>query len=508
MALLLAASAGLGASDAGAEPARQTAQRQRKRPARPKAPQGRAPAALGQQASAEHAARPPVEPPISVDRWQLDNGLRVVLAPARRAPRVAVAMLYDVGARNEERGSAGLAHLVEKLMTQGSANVPRGEHDRLLSARGGRSSSRTENDRTWYVDEASASELPLLLWLEADRLKSLQMTQDALTTQRASLLAELSREQAAPLDAARTRLRELVFQASWPIEHDPRGLPADIAQLRLEQAQTFHETYYVASNAVLVITGDFDTEHATQLVHRFFETARKQERPAPLALPLQHEQSSQRLAVLEDARLTSPALLFGWAAPMTRTDDGYALRAALDILAQGPSARLAQRLMSERQLATDVTPFIERQRGQALLGLRVALVDDAKRAEAERIVEQELDALVKAGPSEAELARYRAHAEADAWELYDDEGERARALGEIELMHGDARLAADELSRAFGVTREHVRAAVGRYLIPSRRTLVEALPPASERASKPHQAPVAQPAGKGHPVRTHKGKRR
>jgi zinc protease len=486
---------------ASAEPAtgRVTAQKpHKKKPHKPKAGKHAAAGpyvAPAPPAAPEAAARKPAAPPLAIERLQLDNGLRVVLAPDHGSPAVSVAVIYDAGARNEERGSAGLAHLVEHLMFQGSANVLRGEHERLLGVRGGEASSHTESDRTAFVDIAPASELPLLLWLEADRMKSLQITTEAVAAQRDVLVAEHQRDvQGAPLGAARVRLRELVFQAFWPYEHDPRGLLADIGQLRPEAARAFYDAHYGASNAVVTVVGDFEIEHATQLVHRFFETARKQERPPAFDAPPQPEQTSQRMAVLEDAQLRAPAFLFGWPAPSGRTDDTYALSVALDVLAEGPASRLAQRLQTERTIASRIHPFAERQRGQDLLGLEVAVADEAQRAEAERLVEQELEALSKAGPTEAEMARFRGHAEAAAWRSQASFSDRALLLGKAELTHGDARLVEGELGRAFGVTRERVRAAVSRYMSPSHRTLVEVLPPRDGSDKGPPRAAAPRPA--------------
>jgi zinc protease len=454
-----------------------------------------APVAAPPPAGPEPPPRPLTAVPLAIERLTLDNGLRVVLAPERRAPRVAVAMVYDAGARNEERGATGLARLVERLMYQGSANVQKGEHERLVAARGGTTRGETSADRAAFVDEAPSSELPLLLWLEADRLKSLQIGSESAIAQRTVMLGELGQRAAeVPLAAGRTRLRELVFQAFWPYEHDPWGGAADVSALRAEAAQSFYDTFYAANNAVLVIAGDFEGEHATQLVHRFFETARKQERPPTFVAPPLPEQTSQRSAVLEAPRLRQPSFFFGWAAPPNRTDESYAIDAAIDLLAS-PRGRLPLRLSIEKPVASRVEAFSEHQRLADLVGLEIDLADEAQRAEAERIVEAEIDALAHSGPTDAEMARYRSHAEARSWRLLGPLDTRALTLGDFELFHGDARLAAGELARVEAVTRDKVRAAAARFLSPSRRTLVEILPPHDLAADvPPRPAPAAGPA--------------
>ncbi|MCS6899487.1 MAG: insulinase family protein [Myxococcales bacterium] len=128
------------------------------------------------------------------------------------------------------------------------------------------------------------------------------------------------------------RLRALVFQSLSPLEQPATGTPADLTTLRLEAVQSFYETHYTASNAILIVTGAIEPEATSQLVYRFFETVRRQERPMPPPLLLA-EQSSQRVASLEAAQFRAPVLLYGWATPGGRTDDALAVEAALHVLA-------------------------------------------------------------------------------------------------------------------------------------------------------------------------------
>lgn len=264
--------------------------------------------------------------PITVTRLLLDNGLRVVLSPDPRVPVVSAIVAYDAGSRDEDCGATGTALVASRLLFQGSA-VLRGEHERLVWGRGGEIVRANEVDRTIVGGIAPSSELPLLLWLEADRMKSLTVTQDALDTVKKAQLAARAQELAAPLAAGRERLRGLAFQGSFALEHDPRGAIADLGALRLDPVKAFCETRLSAPNAVVAIAGDFDVDHATQLVHWFFDTAKRPERaeskpPAPVP-----EQTSQRTAVLEDAHTRAPSALFGWAIPAAGTEDDHALRA-------------------------------------------------------------------------------------------------------------------------------------------------------------------------------------
>src|SRR5262249_18996713 len=132
------------------------------------------------------AAAAPAKPPatsavhLAVRKEKLDNGLRVVLSADHTTPTIAVDVVYDVGSRNEERGKAGFAHLFEHMMFQGSANVSRGDHFKLVAGHGGSLNGTTNEDRTNYFEMLPSGELPLALWLEADRMRSLDVSQSNL----------------------------------------------------------------------------------------------------------------------------------------------------------------------------------------------------------------------------------------------------------------------------------------------------------------------------------------
>src|SRR5689334_19798631 len=154
---------------------------------------------------------------LDVKKAKLDNGLRVVMLVDHTTPTVAVDVVYDVGGRNEERGRSGFAHLFEHMMFQGSANVPRGEHFKLVTAHGGTLNGTTSEDRTNYFELLPSSELALGLWLEADRMKSLEVSQKNFENQRAVVKEEYRmRVEIAAYVPAAIRLQELTYKGYWP----------------------------------------------------------------------------------------------------------------------------------------------------------------------------------------------------------------------------------------------------------------------------------------------------
>ncbi|MFO0658786.1 MAG: pitrilysin family protein [Polyangiaceae bacterium] len=446
--------------------------------------------------STEVPSRALVSYPLSIERATLENGLRVVLAPDRRSPNVAVTLTYDIGSRVEERGRAGYVQLLSQLMLQGSANVTRGEHARLITSRGGTFSSKVTSEVMSFTSVLPSRELPLALWLEVDRMKSLVLTNDGFEAERSLSAEAAKRLLGQTLAPARQRLRELVFQANWPYEHPVMGVASDIESAQLDTLKEMYESACTPNNAVLTIVGDFENDRAMQLVRRFFETARRRDRGVVSSISQMPDQTSQRSSVLEDTRLEEPAFLFGWAVPAARSEDRAALQMAAEILAGGSASRIGQKVIREKAMALQVSSSLDRTRAQDLLAIEVWLADGQKRAEVEKTVDAEIDSLAKNGPSDAELSKARSTIESSMLRSLESLEERARELSWIETFHGDAGLLKADVEQLSNVSREKVRAAVARYLTPSRRSLVEVLPPPGRvpplPAPKP-AAPVGQP---------------
>jgi zinc protease len=407
---------------------------------------------------------------------------------------VAVAVTYDVGARYEERGRSGFAHLFEHMMFEGSANVPKGEHFKLVSAHGGTLNGTTSSDRTNYFEMLPSNELALALWLEADRMKSLDVSGENFENQRKVVQEEyrmrVSNVAYAP---AQIRLGELVFQGYWPYEHDAIGSMQDLDNAQLDWVRAFHDSYYAPNLAVLTVAGDFDPDEAMQLVHRFFDTGKKQEKPIRYEPPAAPEQTSVRIATLEDAHAKTPGFFYGWAIPPNREPDHYALELASAILTDGESSRMHQRLVRDRALAQEVSGWTEDHRGPDLFGLEVKLAEGARLADAEKAADVVIDSLAKDGPTDAEMTKVRNRTEASFLFGLQSNLQRAIRLGQYELFWGDAKLLNAEPANYFAVTRDDIKRVLQKYVIPARRTLVEVRPTGMADAPKT-PAPGVRPA--------------
>src|SRR5437762_3707756 len=218
----------------------------------------------------------PVTP---IEQFTLDNGLRVVLNEDHSVPVVAVAVYYDVGSRNGRVGRTGFAHLFEHMMFQGSENVPKAAHFQYIFHAGGTMNGTTSTERTNYFETLPSNYLPLALWLESDRMRSLKVTQENLDNQRNAVQEEKRlRYDNQPYVNAFLRINELIFK-NPANAHSTIGSMEDLDAATIEDIREFFRIYYAPNNAVLTIVGDFDEAEGRALIEKYFGGIPRQPNP-------------------------------------------------------------------------------------------------------------------------------------------------------------------------------------------------------------------------------------
>ena len=221
---------------------------------------------------------------IDYSSYTLPNGLRVVLAPVRTTPIVTVNVWYHVGSASERARRSGFAHLFEHMMFQGSAHVKKAEHFQLVSRAGGNENGSTTEDRTNYFETLPSNRLNLGLWLEADRMRSLAITQLNFENQRQAVKEERRlRIDNQPYARAIQNAFTMPFDSTgcFAYAHTVIGDMADLDSARLEDVQAFFDAFYTPSNAVLTIAGDFDEVEARRMVQQYFGHIPGRARPPP-----------------------------------------------------------------------------------------------------------------------------------------------------------------------------------------------------------------------------------
>ena len=420
---------------------------------------------------------------LAVSRATLDNGLRVVMNQDHTVPTVAVSVYYNVGSRNEVKGRSGFAHLFEHMMFQGSANIGKGEHFSLIINRGGSANGTTSNDRTNYFETLPANELALGLWLEADRMRSLSITQENFENQRMTVMEERrQRIDNQPYIPSMLRINELAYGDYWPYAHSTIGDMQDLIDAPLEAVQEFFNTHYAPNNAVLSISGDFNTDDAMRLVEKHFGDVPARETPV-YSEPAPPEQSAVRAETMYDANATLPAFHLAYHIPPNRSPDHYALEILALVLGDGESSRLYQTLVKRKEICQDVAVGTDDRRGPDLFSVWAVMASGHAPKEAQDIVLAELEAIADKGVTARELekAKNRIHA-AFVFGLQSNMA-RAQHLAEYELYWGDANLLKLELDYYLAVSMDDIKRVADEYFEVTNRTVLDVLPgaaPASE----------------------------
>ncbi len=429
-------------------------------------------------------------PALELRHYRLDNGLEVVLHRDPAVTSVVVHVHYHVGSKDEVAGKTGFAHLFEHLMFEGSAHVAEGEFDSLLEAAGGWNNGTTNADRTNYFEQLPAAFLPLALWLEADRMAGLwdAMNQSVLDNQRDVVKNERRQSyENQPYGLAALAVQ----QALWPPGHGNHNLTIgtmeDLTAASLADVEAFWRTYYLPSNATLVIAGGIDLDEAQALVATYFAWMPTRPTPARVLLtaPVTPLRGPVELATTD--RVEVPAVTMVWRTDAPYTAAAADLEVAAQLLGGGKTSRLYRRLVFTDRLATEV---YARQSDQ-LLGGEFSIdaiaregvaIEDVRDA-----VRDELAALRRKAPAAAEVARARRVLEASRLGGLENLASRAAAIAGWAAYTGDPDHLAEELALLRAVTPKSLHASVGAWL---------AADAAVTMIIRPEPAATGQAAGK------------
>ena len=243
-------------------------------------------------------------PKITFTDTKLKNGLRVIISEDRSAPVFGIAVNYDVGSRDERKGRTGFAHLFEHMMFKGSENVGPGEHPYLMFMYGGNMNGTTDKDRTLYYETMPSNQLDLALFLEADRMRSLDITKENLDNQRNAVQEERRlRVDNQPYGKTSLVIDELAYD-NFAYEHSVIGSMEDLSAASVADVASFFKTYYAPNNAVIAIVGDVDTKTTLEKMRKYFENIPSQPAPPPVDMT-EPPQREQRRALRADPRVAA-----------------------------------------------------------------------------------------------------------------------------------------------------------------------------------------------------------
>jgi zinc protease len=433
----------------------------------------------------------PVDIPYSKRR--LDNGLDVIVHEDPRVPIVAVNLWYRVGSKNERPGRTGFAHLFEHLMFEGSEHHNAGYFPPLQRA-GALLNGSTNTDRTNYWEAVPTNAVDLALWMESDRMGYLlpALTRQRFETQRDVVLNERRQNyENRPYGLALMAIVAELFPPEHPYHWMTIGSAEDLRAMQFEDVQAFFRTYYHPANASLVLAGDIETERAFALADRYFGDLPAGPDAPEVRAPA--AEVRERRLLLED-RVELPRLYMAWHSPAMFADGDAEMDLVADLLSSGKTSRLYRSLVYEQRIAVDASALqSSRQLGSFFLVAATA-APGRSLTDVATGVERELQQLVSEGPTESEMERVVAQAEAHfvyRLQTLGGFGGRSDQLNAYNVLRGDPGFVAADLDRYRTATPARVRAAAARYLPLDRRILLSVVPNGQGALALARSEPVA-----------------
>jgi zinc protease len=450
--------------------------------------------------------RPRYAAPIAIPfrQYTLANGLRVILAEDHAAPTVAVAMSYRVGSRDERPDQAGTAHLFEHMMFEGSQNVARSGHAALVRGAGGDENAATDIEHTTFYDVLPANQLELALFLEADRLRSLDVSESNFENQRNVVIQERRSRHSAPFTDTFGRLTAVAYPES-PYSHQVYGSEADILGMRFPEVMAFHRAYYVPSNVVLTIVGDFRRAATLATVRKYFESIPDRAPPPRLSLQV-HEQTAERRDTIEDPVTQTPRVDIGYRIPAAYTPDWYGLKVAAALLGGGESSPLYRRLVREGEVATLAAAFVDENAAAGLFRVVGQVRPGKESRQVELMLTEEVERLKTTPVSTAELLKAKRQLRRDLAQLLTLTVTRATQLGNAAAVYGDAGVINGIEGNIERVSAEDVQRVAQRYFTPRSRSVLLTVPGKARITAAQNQpepvapAPPLTPQGDAHRV--------
>jgi len=418
------------------------------------------------------AVRPPKLP---YEITTLPNGLTLVLSEDHSTPIVHLQIWYHVGSKNERRGRTGFAHLFEHLMFKGSKNVLPEAHTSMISSIGGQSNAYTTEDETVFWETVPAQYLPLVFWLEADRMATLKIDKDTFTNERDVVKEERRmRVDNQPFG----RLNEIIYDQAFtthPYKHATIGSMVDLEAASVDDVRDFYQTYYVPANATAVLVGDFDAVQATQLAAQYLGRVPKAQKEVPRDIPKEPPQTQEkRVTVRENWPL--PAVVVAYHVTYDGNPDSYPLHIAAKVLSDGQTSRIYQKLVYDRQMAVAAfgnANLIE----DPNLFYAVALVQSGHATEdvAKELI-AEVEKLKNEPITDHELQRAKNQFARDYILSRESDQQKALQLAHAVVIHRDIRTADGEFDIFQNINAGEVQRVARTYFRPENRMVLTVLP--------------------------------
>lgn len=401
--------------------------------------------------------------PVVVDTLQ--NGLTLIVHEDHSVPTVAVNIWYMVGSGDERPGRTGFAHLFEHLMFMGSQNAEYPTFDRLLEAAGANNNGSTTNDRTNYYEEGPANALPLMLWLEADRMGWFVPT---MTTEKVDLQRDVVKNERRqsyenqPYGLSWETLARALYPKGHPYSWSVIGSMADLSAASLDDTKNFFRQYYAPNNAVLTVAGDVPAAEVKHLVQQYFgEIPRGPAitRPVAPAFTLARD----TLLLLED-RVQLPRVYFNWHTAKVYSADDAALDLLAYLLTGAKNSRLTEKLVYDQQIATNVVAFNDAKRLDGDFIIYATAKPGHSLPELQSVIDVEIRRIIAEGPTTRELEQAKNSTESTFLNRLEQVRAKANQLNSYYYFVGTPDYFQRDLARYSAVTAADVQRVARQYL--------------------------------------------
>lgn len=390
---------------------------------------------------------------INFDKFQLSNGLRVIVHQDTSTPIACLNILYDVGARDENPQQTGFAHLFEHLMFGGSVNID--SYDEPLQLVGGENNAFTTNDITNYYLTLPVENLETGFWLESDRMLSLAFSDKSLEVQRNVVIEEFKQRYLnQPYGDVWLLLRPMAYKVH-SYQWDTIGKEiSHIENAKIEDVKNFFKKYYCPNNAIMVVAGNVKVEEVKKMAEKWFG-------PIPKGpdnkrnLPKEPEQTEERTLTVE-RNVPVDAIYKAFHMCARRDKEYYATDLVSDILSQGNSSRLHKSLIKDKKLFSDIHAYVMGELDEGLFVVSGKLIDGVSMEQADAAIKEELDKMMTELVSVDELIKVKNKTEATHIFGEVEVLNKATNLAVSELL-GNADLINQEVDKYLNVTAEEIR---------------------------------------------------
>jgi predicted Zn-dependent peptidase len=417
------------------------------------------------------AVRPPK---LEYQRLVLPNGMVVILHQDKSTPIVHVELWYHVGSKNEKPGRTGFAHFFEHMMFKGSRNVDPEQHTSIVASVGGQANAYTNEDTTVFWQTIPAQYLPLVLWMEADRMASLRIDERTFVAEREVVKEERRMRIENPPYGL---LNELIISNAFdvhPYKHPVIGSMTDLNAATIDDVRDFYKTFYVPNNATLMVVGDFEVDTVTSLVNQYFARIPKGA-AVPRDIPQEPKHTKEKRVTLEQP-WPLPAVVVTYHVPYNGHPDSYPMFVMSKTLSDGQTSRIYRKLVYETGLALTAfgsSSFLE----QPGIFSAVALVNPGRSVdEVEKELIAQFDRLKTDGITERELQRAKNQFARDYIVSRLSIKEKASQLGHAEVIQKDMASADGEFDTFQKVSLDDIKRVARTYFVPEGRMVMRIMP--------------------------------